>query len=79
MSLKDIAFLCRSYLSPSDIMRNQPHLLIIGTGFAFGFLVVRPIVVTGYVFAFVQSMPCVAVPFSLLLCVYDCLCVYDRL
>jgi len=30
-----------SYLSPSDIMRNQPHLLIIGTGFAFGFLVGR--------------------------------------
>jgi hypothetical protein len=52
-------------------MRNQPHLLIIGTGFAFGFLVVRPIVVTGFVFAFVQSMPCAAVSFSLLLCVYD--------
>ncbi|OEL15243.1 Choline/ethanolaminephosphotransferase 1 [Dichanthelium oligosanthes] len=32
-----------SYLSPSDIMRNQPHLLIIGTGFAFGFLVGRMI------------------------------------
>ncbi|BAF19002.1 Os06g0204400 [Oryza sativa Japonica Group] len=29
-----------SYLSPSDIMRNQPHLLVIGTGFAFGYLVV---------------------------------------
>ncbi|KAF7088262.1 hypothetical protein CFC21_091389 [Triticum aestivum] len=32
-----------SYLSPSDIMRNQPHLLIIGTGFAFGYLVGRMI------------------------------------
>uniref|UniRef100_A0A0D3EZW8 Aminoalcoholphosphotransferase n=1 Tax=Oryza barthii TaxID=65489 RepID=A0A0D3EZW8_9ORYZ len=32
-----------SYLSPSDIMRNQPHLLVIGTGFAFGFLVGRMI------------------------------------
>ncbi|GJN00636.1 hypothetical protein PR202_ga17832 [Eleusine coracana subsp. coracana] len=28
------------YLSPSDIMRNQPHLLVIGTGFNFGYLVV---------------------------------------
>ncbi|KAL6605994.1 hypothetical protein ACP70R_041647 [Stipagrostis hirtigluma subsp. patula] len=26
-------------LSPSDIMRNQPHLLVIGTGFNFGYLV----------------------------------------
>ncbi|XP_066167738.1 choline/ethanolaminephosphotransferase 1 isoform X2 [Oryza sativa Japonica Group] len=32
-----------SYLSPSDIMRNQPHLLVIGTGFAFGYLVGRMI------------------------------------
>ncbi|XP_072980371.1 choline/ethanolaminephosphotransferase 1-like isoform X1 [Typha angustifolia] len=32
-----------SYLSPSDIMRNHPHLLIVGTGFAFGFLVGRMI------------------------------------
>ncbi|KAM0866480.1 hypothetical protein ACQ4PT_042606 [Festuca glaucescens] len=32
-----------SYVSPSDIMRTQPHLLIIGTGFAFGFLVGRMI------------------------------------
>ncbi|XP_020113166.1 choline/ethanolaminephosphotransferase 1-like isoform X2 [Ananas comosus] len=32
-----------SYLSPSDIMHNYPHLLIIGTGFAFGFLVGRMI------------------------------------
>jgi len=27
-------------LSPSSIMRNQPHLLVIGTGFNFGYLVV---------------------------------------
>ncbi|XP_064951307.1 choline/ethanolaminephosphotransferase 1-like isoform X1 [Musa acuminata AAA Group] len=32
-----------SYLSPSDIMHSHPHLLIIGTGFAFGFLVGRMI------------------------------------
>ncbi|KAK1284574.1 hypothetical protein QJS10_CPB21g00471 [Acorus calamus] len=31
------------YLSPSDIMRNYPHLLIVGTGFAFGYLVGRMI------------------------------------
>ncbi|XP_031500404.1 choline/ethanolaminephosphotransferase 1 [Nymphaea colorata] len=31
------------YLSPSDIMRHHPHLLIVGTGFAFGFLVGRMI------------------------------------
>ncbi|CAK9228192.1 unnamed protein product [Sphagnum troendelagicum] len=29
------------WLSPSDIFRNQPHLVILGTGFAFGFLVGR--------------------------------------
>ena len=34
-------FLCRDYLSPSDIMGNYPHLVILGTGLAFGFLVVR--------------------------------------
>lgn len=34
-------FLCRCYLSPDDVVRNHPHLLIIGAGFAFGFLVVR--------------------------------------
>ncbi|RWV94178.1 hypothetical protein GW17_00043306, partial [Ensete ventricosum] len=33
----------KSYLSPSDVMRNHPHLLIVGTGFAFGFLVGRMI------------------------------------
>uniref|UniRef100_A0A1D1Y2B4 Putative CDP-alcohol phosphatidyltransferase class-I family protein 3 n=1 Tax=Anthurium amnicola TaxID=1678845 RepID=A0A1D1Y2B4_9ARAE len=32
-----------SILSPDDVMRNYPHLLIIGTGFAFGFLVGRMI------------------------------------
>ncbi|KAJ7961797.1 Choline/ethanolaminephosphotransferase 1 [Quillaja saponaria] len=31
------------YLSPSDIMGNYPHLVIIGTGLAFGFLVGRMI------------------------------------
>ncbi|TVU12157.1 hypothetical protein EJB05_45787 [Eragrostis curvula] len=30
-------------LSPSDIMRNQPHLLVLGTGFNFGYLVGRMI------------------------------------
>lgn len=34
-------FLCRDYLSPSDIMGNYPHFVILGTGLAFGFLVVR--------------------------------------
>ncbi|KAJ8620011.1 hypothetical protein MRB53_028540 [Persea americana] len=32
-----------SLLSPSDVMQTQPHLLIIGTGFAFGYLVGRMI------------------------------------
>ncbi|KAM0938226.1 hypothetical protein DsansV1_C23g0176001 [Dioscorea sansibarensis] len=32
-----------SFLSPSDIMLNHPHLVIVGTGFAFGFLVGRMI------------------------------------
>ncbi|MQL94339.1 hypothetical protein Taro_026996 [Colocasia esculenta] len=32
-----------SILSPGDVMKNYPHLLIIGTGFAFGFLVGRMI------------------------------------
>ncbi|KAJ0038661.1 hypothetical protein Pint_23396 [Pistacia integerrima] len=31
------------YLSPSDIMRNYPHLVVLGTGLAFGFLVGRMI------------------------------------
>ncbi|KAK9934869.1 hypothetical protein M0R45_021998 [Rubus argutus] len=29
------------YLSPSDIMRNYPHLVVLGTGLAFGYLVGR--------------------------------------
>jgi len=33
----------RAYLSPSDIMKNYRHLLVVGTGFAFGFLVGRMI------------------------------------
>ncbi|KAF3329047.1 choline/ethanolaminephosphotransferase 1-like protein [Carex littledalei] len=32
-----------AYLSPSDIMKNYPHLLVVGTGFAFGYLVGRMI------------------------------------
>ncbi|KAI4339428.1 hypothetical protein MLD38_024375 [Melastoma candidum] len=31
------------YLSPSDIMGNYPHLLLLGTGLAFGFMVGRMI------------------------------------
>ncbi|CAN1127267.1 Choline/ethanolaminephosphotransferase 1 [Linum perenne] len=31
------------YLSPSDVMRNYPHLVVLGTGLAFGFLVGRMI------------------------------------
>lgn len=31
------------YLSPSDILTNYPHLVIVGTGLAFGFLVGRMI------------------------------------
>ncbi|XP_044489780.1 choline/ethanolaminephosphotransferase 1 [Mangifera indica] len=31
------------YLSPSDILRNYPHLVVLGTGLAFGFLVGRMI------------------------------------
>ncbi|KAI9092081.1 hypothetical protein K1719_028016 [Acacia pycnantha] len=31
------------YLSPSDILGNYPHLVIIGTGLAFGYLVGRMI------------------------------------
>lgn len=38
-----IGVLVWSFLSPSDIMGNQPHLVIIGTGFAFGYLVGRMI------------------------------------
>ncbi|KAJ6824278.1 choline/ethanolaminephosphotransferase 1-like isoform X1 [Iris pallida] len=38
-----VSVLIWSFLSPSDIMRNHPHLLIVGTGFAFGYLVGRMI------------------------------------
>ena len=31
----------RDYLSPSDIIATYPHLIVVGTGLAFGFLVVR--------------------------------------
>ncbi|XP_075096002.1 choline/ethanolaminephosphotransferase 1 isoform X1 [Nicotiana tabacum] len=31
------------YLSPSDLMKNYPHLMVVGTGLAFGFLVGRMI------------------------------------
>ncbi|KAE9447337.1 hypothetical protein C3L33_20781, partial [Rhododendron williamsianum] len=30
---------CRDYLSPNDLMGTYPHLVILGTGLAFGFLV----------------------------------------
>lgn len=36
-----LEFQCRSIISPDDVMLNYPHLLISGTGFAFGFLVVH--------------------------------------
>ncbi|PKI53151.1 hypothetical protein CRG98_026456 [Punica granatum] len=35
--------LCRDYLSPSDLMGRYPHLVILATGLAFGFLVGRMI------------------------------------
>ena len=35
------SLLCRDYLSPYDIMVNYPYMVILGTGLAFGFLVVR--------------------------------------
>lgn len=38
-----VGVLVWSFLSPSDVMGNHPHLLIVGTGFAFGFLVGRMI------------------------------------
>lgn len=28
-------------MSPSDLMGNYPHMVVMGTGLAFGFLVVR--------------------------------------
>lgn len=36
-----LLYACRDYLSPSDIIANYPHLIVVGTGLAFGFLVVR--------------------------------------
>lgn len=41
--------LTRDYLSPIDLIRNYPHLVVLGTGLAFGFLVVR-ILVLKFVF-----------------------------
>lgn len=38
-----VGVLSWSFLSPDDIMGNYPHLLVVGTGFAFGFLVGRMI------------------------------------
>ncbi|KAL7149269.1 hypothetical protein ABFS83_05G028000 [Erythranthe nasuta] len=32
-----------NYLSPADLMRSYPHLVVVGTGLAFGFLVGRMI------------------------------------
>ncbi|MCO5592997.1 hypothetical protein L7F22_047001 [Adiantum nelumboides] len=32
-----------AWLSPSDILSTQPHLLLVGTGFAFGYMVGRMI------------------------------------
>ncbi|GMH00498.1 hypothetical protein Nepgr_002337 [Nepenthes gracilis] len=32
-------FIIWDYLSQSDLIRNYPHLVILGTGLAFGFLV----------------------------------------
>ena len=41
MSLHRLYLSFRDYLSPSDIIGSYPHLVITGTGLAFGFLVVR--------------------------------------
>ncbi|XP_050223988.1 choline/ethanolaminephosphotransferase 1 [Mercurialis annua] len=38
-----VGVLVWDYLSPSDLMGNYPHLVILGTGLAFGFLVGRMI------------------------------------
>lgn len=43
----------RDYLSPIDLIRNYPHLVVLGTGLAFGFLVVRILVLK---FVFVVSL-----------------------
>lgn len=35
-------YLCvRDYLSPLDLIAAYPHLIVMGTGLAFGYLVVR--------------------------------------
>ncbi|KAK1356027.1 hypothetical protein POM88_049283 [Heracleum sosnowskyi] len=34
-----IHLLCRDYLSPFNIIVNYPHMVVMGTGLAFGFLV----------------------------------------
>jgi len=63
---------CRSFLSPSDIMKNHPHLVIIGTGFAFGFLVVRLLL---YQYAF-QTLPLYLFPCILIephICRHRCI------
>ena len=39
---------CRDYLSPSDIIASYPHLVVSGTGLAFGYLVVRYLFLFGY-------------------------------
>ncbi|CAL5419068.1 unnamed protein product [Camellia sinensis] len=38
-----LALAMEDYLSPYDLIGNYPHLVIVGTGFAFGFLVGRMI------------------------------------
>lgn len=38
-----VGVLVWDYLSPSDLLRNYPHLIVLGTGLAFGFLVGRMI------------------------------------
>ena len=40
MNLAVYFVLFRDYLSPTDLIRNYPHLVVLGTGLAFGFLVV---------------------------------------
>lgn len=47
---------CRGWISPSDILRNQPHLVIMGSGFAFGWLVVSLVSDSGILnYSFVSS------------------------
>lgn len=44
LRLIGILVLIRDYLSPIDLIRNYPHLVVLGTGLAFGFLVVSNLV-----------------------------------